>query len=216
MAAVAVVWWHEKYMERYQNRKNFIATNVLGACSRDLKFVYVLPGWEGSAGDGKVHGYPLSPYEWSTSGSNPRTYKELFNLRHSIARNVIERAFGLLKKRWAILRTDSFLKLKTRVNIISACAILHNFIRIDKPNDPLLDEVEAELARQSGHGDDDVVHGDVDVEVGEEDIDVHGGTIPIANTDRIRTIRTTNEWTQIRDALAQAMFVEYQQRRGNL
>ena len=45
----------------------------------------------------------LAPYrgtryhlnEWT--GNNPETYKELFNLRHSVARNVIERAFGLLK-----------------------------------------------------------------------------------------------------------------------
>ena len=56
----------------------------------------------------------LAPYrgtryhlnEWT--GNNPKTYKELFNLRHSVARNVIERAFGLLKKRWSILRTPFF------------------------------------------------------------------------------------------------------------
>ncbi|KAK2640905.1 hypothetical protein Ddye_022668 [Dipteronia dyeriana] len=34
---------------RYQTRKGHIATNVLGACTRDLKFEYVLSGWEGSA-----------------------------------------------------------------------------------------------------------------------------------------------------------------------
>uniref|UniRef100_A0A5B6Z293 DDE Tnp4 domain-containing protein n=1 Tax=Davidia involucrata TaxID=16924 RepID=A0A5B6Z293_DAVIN len=98
----------------------------------------------------------LAPYrgtryhlnEWSASGNNPQTYKELFNLRHSTARNVIERAFGLLKKRWAILRSASFFELKTQVNIISACAILHNHIRIEQPNDPLLAEVEAELSTQ--------------------------------------------------------------------
>uniref|UniRef100_A0A5B6Z2Q3 Uncharacterized protein n=1 Tax=Davidia involucrata TaxID=16924 RepID=A0A5B6Z2Q3_DAVIN len=38
----------------YRNRKNFNATNVLGVCSRDLMFTYVLPGWEGSAADGRV------------------------------------------------------------------------------------------------------------------------------------------------------------------
>ena len=39
---------------RYRNRKSFNATNVLGVCSRDLKFTYVLAGWEGSAADGRV------------------------------------------------------------------------------------------------------------------------------------------------------------------
>ena len=39
---------------RYQTRKGHIATNVLGVCTRDLKFVYVLSGWEGSATDSRV------------------------------------------------------------------------------------------------------------------------------------------------------------------
>ncbi|RZB75866.1 hypothetical protein D0Y65_034388 [Glycine soja] len=36
---------------RYRNRKGDISTNVLGVCGPDLRFIYVLPGWEGSAGD---------------------------------------------------------------------------------------------------------------------------------------------------------------------
>ena len=39
---------------RYQTRKGEIATNVLGACSRDMKFIFVMPGWEGSASDSRV------------------------------------------------------------------------------------------------------------------------------------------------------------------
>ncbi|KAL3502327.1 hypothetical protein ACH5RR_036776 [Cinchona calisaya] len=39
---------------RYRNTKNDIATNVLGACSRDMKFPYILPGWEESVADSKV------------------------------------------------------------------------------------------------------------------------------------------------------------------
>lgn len=39
---------------RYRNRKGDISTNVLGVCGPDLKFIYVLPGWEGSAGDSRV------------------------------------------------------------------------------------------------------------------------------------------------------------------
>ena len=77
----------------------------------------------------------LAPYrgtryhlkEW-VGNRRPENYKELYNLRHSRARNVIERAFGLLKKRWSILRTPSFFDIKTQVGIINACCILHNFI----------------------------------------------------------------------------------------
>ena len=31
-----------------------IATNVLGVCTPDMQFIYILPGWEGSAADGRV------------------------------------------------------------------------------------------------------------------------------------------------------------------
>ncbi|XP_059287492.1 uncharacterized protein LOC132040828 [Lycium ferocissimum] len=39
---------------RYKTRKGEIATNILGVCDRNLNFTYVLPGWEGSAADGRV------------------------------------------------------------------------------------------------------------------------------------------------------------------
>ena len=39
---------------RFRSRKGEIATNVLGVCSRDMIFTFVLPGWEGSASDSRV------------------------------------------------------------------------------------------------------------------------------------------------------------------
>nr|XP_011465926.1 PREDICTED: uncharacterized protein LOC105351954 [Fragaria vesca subsp. vesca] len=39
---------------RHRSRKNEIATNVLGVCSQDMQFNYVLPGWEGFAADSRV------------------------------------------------------------------------------------------------------------------------------------------------------------------
>lgn len=134
---------------RYRNKKGDISTNVLGVCGPDLRFIYVLPGWEWLAGDSRVlrdalrrqnclHipngkyflvdvGYTngpgfLAPYrgtryhlnEWIRN--TPQNYKELFNLRHASARNVIERSFGVLKKRWSILRTPSFFDIKTHKN----------------------------------------------------------------------------------------------------
>ena len=39
---------------RYRTRKGEIATNVLGVCSQDMKFIFVMPGWEGSAFDLRV------------------------------------------------------------------------------------------------------------------------------------------------------------------
>ena len=39
----------------YRNCKGFSSQNCLFACSFDLKFVYSLTGWEGSASDAQVH-----------------------------------------------------------------------------------------------------------------------------------------------------------------
>ncbi|XP_048493239.1 protein ALP1-like [Beta vulgaris subsp. vulgaris] len=39
---------------KYWTRKNTVAMNVLGVCSPNMEFIYVLPGWEGSAHDVRV------------------------------------------------------------------------------------------------------------------------------------------------------------------
>ncbi|KAL0431191.1 UNVERIFIED_CONTAM: hypothetical protein Sradi_0745100 [Sesamum radiatum] len=39
---------------RYRTRKGSISVNVLGVCDRDMRFIYVLAGWEGSAADSRV------------------------------------------------------------------------------------------------------------------------------------------------------------------
>ena len=44
----------KKDKPRYQLRKNEISINILGVCSQDRQFIYVLPGWEESAHDNRV------------------------------------------------------------------------------------------------------------------------------------------------------------------
>ncbi|KAJ0039744.1 hypothetical protein Pint_27664 [Pistacia integerrima] len=39
---------------RYRLRKSEIATNVLGVCTLDMQFIYVLPGWEDFTADGRI------------------------------------------------------------------------------------------------------------------------------------------------------------------
>ncbi|KAH6776950.1 hypothetical protein C2S52_007623 [Perilla frutescens var. hirtella] len=116
-----------------------------------MEFIYVLPGWEGSAHDSHVlrdaisrpngfkvpkgcyylvdAGYTncegfLAPYrghnyhlkDWGEVPENPEEY---YNMKHAKARNVIERCFGLLKGRWAILRSPSFFPILTQVEYIT-------------------------------------------------------------------------------------------------
>lgn len=42
-------------MARYRNRKGRISQNVLAVCGFDMRYVYVLSGWEGSASDSLIY-----------------------------------------------------------------------------------------------------------------------------------------------------------------
>ncbi|KAL0458869.1 UNVERIFIED_CONTAM: hypothetical protein Slati_0514100 [Sesamum latifolium] len=87
----------------------------------------------------------LSPYrgvryhlkEWESENNTPQNHQEFFNMKHAFARNIIERTFGLLKARWAMLRSPSFYDIDNQNRIIIACCLLHNFIRQEMSVDPL-------------------------------------------------------------------------------
>ncbi|KAL0311235.1 UNVERIFIED_CONTAM: hypothetical protein Sangu_2418200 [Sesamum angustifolium] len=79
--------------------------------------------------------------------AGPHNKEELFNLKHSSAWNAIDRTFGLLKVRWAILRSHSFYPIKVQKRIIMACCFLHNVIRKEMPEDSLKLEL-SRLANQ--------------------------------------------------------------------
>ena len=64
-------------------------------------------------------------------------------MKHSSARNVIERCFGLLKQRWAILRSPSFYPVAIHNNVIIACCLLHNYIIKEMPQGPIDEHVNA-------------------------------------------------------------------------
>jgi hypothetical protein len=67
--------------------------------------------------------------EQKLSGKKPETPKELFNLRHASLRNVIERIFGVVKRKYQILCTPSEYSMDTQTRIILACLTLHNYVR---------------------------------------------------------------------------------------
>jgi len=67
--------------------------------------------------------------------SSPQNPKELFNLRHSQARNVVERIFGVLKRRFRMLHSPPEYNMDIQALIPPALAALHNFIRQYDPED---------------------------------------------------------------------------------
>jgi hypothetical protein len=82
-------------------------------------------------------------------GKKPENSKELFNLRHASLRNVVERIFGVLKRKYQILQSPSEYSMETQTRIILACIALHNWVRQKEGRsaDCLL---EPETAQQRG------------------------------------------------------------------
>ena len=101
-------------------------------------------------------GYPnrtgyLAPFKGSTyhlpefrirRQRAPQGKFDLFNFLHSSLRNVIERAFGVLKQKWRILKAVPSFPLRTQKHIIIACMALHNFIRDSKLRDEEFDKCD--------------------------------------------------------------------------
>ncbi|KAL0289359.1 UNVERIFIED_CONTAM: hypothetical protein Sangu_2617300 [Sesamum angustifolium] len=96
----------------------------------------------------------LAPYrgtryhlaEYRRNGRRYRIPQDLFNHAHSRLRNVIERCFGVLKKRFPILQwgMPSYL-LKHQVDLVIACCTLHNFIRKFSHEDIIFNEPEDDI-----------------------------------------------------------------------
>src|SRR5882757_1663520 len=63
-----------------------------------------------------------------TQHHSPANREELFNLRHASARNVVERIFGALKKRFNILTHPPEYDMDIQARVPPATAALHNFI----------------------------------------------------------------------------------------
>ena len=164
----------------WRNRKGWLSQNVLAVVDFEMRFVYVLAGWEGSAHDVRVldsalgaslnaldppqgryylgdagysnRKYLLTPFrgvryhlkEFAASElkysswyiifynadmlRRPSDAYELYNLRHSTLRNVVERTFGVFKRRFRLLGRPPEYPIDTQVQLVYACVVIHNFL----------------------------------------------------------------------------------------
>ena len=72
----------------------------------------------------------------------PRGSNELFNSFHSSLQDIIERAFGVLKKIWSILQNTPPYTFSTQVKIVIVEMTIHNFIVEQRLQDKILDEAQ--------------------------------------------------------------------------
>lgn len=68
--------------------------------------------------------YHLSEFR----GRGAATIQERFNFHHASLRNVVERAFGVLKARWHILREIPLYEREKQSKLVVACCAVHNFL----------------------------------------------------------------------------------------
>ena len=100
--------------------------------------------------------YHLSEF----GGRSPTTREELFNLRHSSLRNIVERCIGRMKGKWRIL-DDGIVSSVERMQLIGfACVCLHNFLLVE--NDPLYvipveGEMQGNVEHDAEQADDDML-----------------------------------------------------------
>lgn len=145
--------------EDYRNRHGHVAINVQAICDHRLIFTNVVARWKGSTHDARIFancklqgqferseikgcllgdmGYPLRPYLLIPLANPVTAPEKAYQFAHVQTRNCVERAFGLLKRRFQVIGPDGGmlrLKLATALDAISACFVLHNFLRLRGDN----------------------------------------------------------------------------------
>ena len=138
--------------EVYRNRKGVFSINVQAVCGPKLMFFDVVARWPGSTHDSRIFsnsrlnfdlesgkfsdgyllgdaGYPLKIF-LMTPYSNPSNHSQKrYNKRHSQTRMFIEKAFGVLKRRFPLLKHGvKMRKGEDNCMLILAAFVLHNMI----------------------------------------------------------------------------------------
>lgn len=135
--------------ELYRNRKDIFSINVQAVVDANLKFRNIVARWPGSVHDSTIfnssivkdmmespqfgsccllgdRGYALQRY-LLTPLSSPQTAAErLYNESQIRTRNVVERTFGVWKRRFPCVGSKLRVKLANVQAIIVSAAILHN------------------------------------------------------------------------------------------
>jgi hypothetical protein len=136
----------------YVNRHHSHSINMLAVCGPDLSFFYINTEHPGSCHDGHViryshlwrtfengnlpfpgavllgdSAYALRPWLLTPFPGQPEGAKLRYNVAHLRTRNVIERAFGVLKARFYCLKTGIRLKDPAEA---SRCSIQQVFLKL--------------------------------------------------------------------------------------
>lgn len=149
--------------ELYRNRKGYMSINVQAICDANLLLTDLVVRWPGSVHDSTIfsNSYCRAQFETGMFSSsdillgdggyalksflmtpllNPITQGEVaYNAAHIKTRNVIERTFGVWKRRFPILKLGLGINLQTSLTVIVATGILHNIAILTRDEEPSMD-----------------------------------------------------------------------------
>ena len=149
-----------KNARKFRCYKAYYALNCQAVAGPNAEFLYINIAHAGATGDGEAarrsnfwqrceknefnykEGYfyigdaaysllpwMITPYQGTYGVNSP---EDVFNLQLSRSRQSVERAFGIMIKRWRILvRPLEFGTVEQSVKVIKACALLHNICTED-------------------------------------------------------------------------------------
>jgi hypothetical protein len=183
----------------YVNRHHSHSINVLAVSGPDLSFYYVNAEHPGSCHDGHVirysqlwrkfedgnlpfpgavllgdSAYALRPWLLTPFPGQPEGAKLRYNIAHLRTRNVIERAFGVLKARFSCLKTGIRLRDPAESSkLIVACTIVHNLCL--------------------KYGDDDELSGGEEDGTNQEDQEEDDGEAEEGGSERENRVRRQNQ-----------------------
>lgn len=144
--------------ENFRNRKGYFSLNTQAVCNANYEIIDIVARWPGGSHDSNIFdnsrirmrfeagemgrylllgdsGYPVRPY-LITPLNNPQTPAErLFNHSQIRTRTVVERTFGIWKRRFPILM-GMRCRLPLCQDIIVATAVLHNICRRRNEDNP--------------------------------------------------------------------------------
>ena len=143
-----------------------MSLNVQAICDADLKIIDIVARWPGSTHDNYIFnnsavrmkfengsmanllllgdsGYPVQSYLMTPLGNPQSAAENLYNESQIRTRNLIERTFGVLKRRFPILSIGLRCRLPLAQQTITAAAILHN-LAVLQGDDMPVDDMEYE------------------------------------------------------------------------
>ncbi|XP_060856922.1 putative nuclease HARBI1, partial [Metopolophium dirhodum] len=139
--------------ERFRNRKGYFSLNVQAICNANLEIIDVVARYDGSTHDSRIFreskrralfeqgvygdavlvgdsGYASANYMMIPLQECHTPAENLYNESQIRTRNVVERFFGVWKRRFPVMALDLRVKLMRVFPIITATLVLHNIARI--------------------------------------------------------------------------------------